>query len=134
MAHPVNPSDTTYGDLPKHLNHSGYFGGDSYWYSVNTKKASVIIPTEWEIPTAEKALWLLPLEIFIPLYNSGIDGMSSTLKGSNRHTITIDLVVARPDAQKKSVTYGPASHLLRIRPHIDHSGKNNVFEYWDIFL
>ncbi|MDR1464356.1 MAG: hypothetical protein LBJ11_03530 [Oscillospiraceae bacterium] len=111
MAHPTNPSGAAGGDLPEHLVNRAYFHG-SVWQRNGTE-----IRTEWELHHHNETILLMPLDVFAEMYYFNTDLGKFVTEGSHAHiSFALDFVVARPNAERTHVTYGPSSSFLRIRP------------------
>ncbi|MDR3085912.1 MAG: hypothetical protein LBU47_06315 [Christensenellaceae bacterium] len=133
MAHPRNPVGAAGGNLPDHLVNRGYFHADTpngSWKS----GASSYIRTEWELHAPNEVIWLMPMSDFLGMYYLYQDPQSMRyrmyLYGSQSHvSFAIDFVVARPDAARMHVSYGPSSSFLRIRPVLRGMG---TFDHWGV--
>ena len=133
MGHPFNPTGAAGGNLPPHLVNTSFFHGNTYNTSWGGTRPSPI-RTEWELTDENQIIWLMPLSSFAQFYSLGVNvGEYSLNDGSRAKSFGLDCVVARPNAERTHVTYGPASSFLRIRPHVYHPGVSyGIIRHWNI--
>ncbi|MDR0397415.1 MAG: hypothetical protein LBH66_08955 [Oscillospiraceae bacterium] len=144
MAHPVNPPESN-GGLPPHLpGVTNYWAGEGYFqYTTHADVApnklclhdpANCIPTEWAIEKDQTIVDLFSLDLLRCSYTdyvrdaSGIFSPYLNRRGSAR-SIIFDFVIARPDAKRKTVTFGPPSRMVHIAPFFDAS---DDFRFWGV--